>query len=249
MNNNTTMGLLGPETPQPSCWTATTWNVNGWCNDDKRWEIGERLKHKKCAIAFIQETHSKDSSHIEGLSRRLRMHGAQSPIPIGNFGCALLSRHQLSNVHSDPNGYYLIAETAFLGRTTTVVSLHLPCGNISIAQHLESLEKQMILRTPTLDNILIGGDWNCDLKSQSIQERSKIQQITIWIDRLKLVTSDCDLSVPSRGARCIDFFACSKNLARPIIEHILHYPHSQTTRQKQFHLLKRQEKNHSNNGT
>jgi exonuclease III len=210
------------ETLHVSRWTTSTWNINGWGSDAKHWEIGERIAHTRSTITFIQELHTGDSTRLEDLTRRIRMHGYQAPVTIGNFSCGIISRKPLSNTYADPSGHFVIATTDVNGRNTTVASVHLPNGNRSLKTLFETMTAEILTRSPDCENVIIGGDWNCDLQNPEPYETGKAGQIVDWITNLVLTTCRSDTSVPTRGGRCIDFFVLNTTFARQSVKTEIH---------------------------
>ena len=142
-------------------------NVNGLGDKVKRQAIFNKLKRKGNGIFLLQETHS--SNNFEkywkdqwGGNKIYFSHGSSNSKGV----CIIFSENIECNITKeikDNEGRYIILDVVIKDKIYTLANLYAPTSNMKHDQLRVFGEFQFALKSFTLENTIIGGDFNIHL--------------------------------------------------------------------------------------
>lgn len=143
-----------------------SYNVKGLHNPIKRKKILNELKHLKCTIAFIQESHLSDSEHMK-LKKSWASQVYFSSHGSGRRrGVAILLHSSLQFcLHSeitDKEGRFILVNGSICGAKVSMLNIYAP--NESNPNFFKKICEMIIEKSKGI--FLIGGDFNCILSNR-----------------------------------------------------------------------------------
>ena len=142
-------------------------NVRGISNYCKRRTIFTWCRKQMTDIIFLQETHSTDRNEAtwkrEWRASSYCSHGANNA-----RGVAILIRNKFDCIVQetivDPNGRFLVLKVLLNGEQSFLINFYGPNQDSQLVNFYQKL-LQLILEKGfhTVDNIIMGGDFNCPL--------------------------------------------------------------------------------------
>ena len=210
--------------------TVITLNVRGLRKRSKRLSVFTYLQDKKADIVFLQETFctkdniKKFNADWEGLA----FHSVSSSKH--SKGVCILLRKELNiniiNTIKDSDGRGIIMNADIDNNMHSLVSVYCPNDDSKRAKHISLLSEWITEHAKNADNLIIGGDFNCNSDDNITKPLSAkcLQKVLTYLNacdtwKLKNPTESCITYIDPSGrgySSRIDLIIASNAISRNI---------------------------------